>query len=265
MDGAHRSAIELAARRLQDAAEQGAPCAPIRDIVSGGADTAYAVQEINTSLALSRGRRLVGRKIGLTSPKVQAQLGVNEPDYGMLFDDMRIADGGVVAHRQVLQPRAEAEIAFVLKADLPSANVTVDQVRNAIAFACASIEIVGSRIANWDITLIDTIADNASSGAFVLGNEQRDIRDIDLAACTMRMRRGKEIVSTGDGAACMGNPLNAATWLARVMAERGRPLLAGDVIMSGALGPMVDAKPGDAFVAEIDGFRAVSVSFAKGA
>lgn len=255
-------AIESAAAMLREAEAGGAPCGPVRALL-GAADlmAAYAVQDINIRLSEERGRRVIGRKIGLTAKSVQRQLGVDQPDYGILFADMALCDGEAITARQVLQPKAEAEIAFILERDLLFPDATQADVMRAIAFALPAIEIVGSRITNWDISIVDTIADNASSGAFVLGSRPVLLRDIDLRLCGMVMTRRGEPVSVGAGAACLGNPLAAVTWLARKMANVGRPLLAGDVILSGALGPMVPAAPGDVIEARIEGVGTVVATF----
>lgn len=256
--------LETAARRLWDAAESGTPCAPIRDLLQDGdLDAAYAVQEINTRRGLEAGRRLVGRKIGLTSKAVQTQLGVDQPDYGMLFADMAIPEGQDIALSDILQPKVEAEIAFILGDDLDSDQLTIADVMNAVDYAVAAIEVVGSRVANWDIRILDTIADNASSGLYVLGSEPRALGDFDPRLCGMVMEKNGEPVSVGAGAACLGNPLTAALWLAKVMARVGRPLKAGETILSGALGPMCPAAPGDVFEARINGLGSVRASFGK--
>jgi len=257
------SSIEAAAARLLDAHERGRPCAPIRDLIKlDDLAGAYAVQERNTQHWLGRGRRLVGRKIGLTSTSVQKQLGVDQPDFGMLFADMAVCDGAPVAVNAVLQPKVEAEIAFVMERELEVEQPTVADLFAAIAYAVVAIEIVGSRVANWDIRLVDTVADNASSGLFVLGNTPYRLNGLDLGGCTMQMARGNAIVSTGNGYACLGHPLNAALWLARKMVEVGRPLQAGDVVLSGALGPMVSVSPGDIFEARVAGLGSVRAAFA---
>lgn len=238
------------------------PIAAIREqLAAGDVAAAYAIQELNTERWLAEGRRLVGRKIGLTSVAVQKQLGVDQPDFGMLFADMAVCDGEPVAPGRVLQAKVEAEIAFVLERDLTVEQATVADLMRSIAYATAAIEIVGSRIANWDIRLVDTVADNASSGLFVLGNTPYRLDGLDLRDCTMQMTRGDETVSTGVGHACLGHPLNAALWLARKMVEVGRPLQAGDIILSGALGPMVAAKSGEVFEAQIDGLGSVRAAF----
>lgn len=251
------------ARPLREAYDSGVPVAPIRDrIAPGDLASAYAVQELNTRHWLKAGRRLVGRKIGLTSTAVQQQLGVDQPDFGMLFADMAVADDEPVATGRVLQPKVEAEVAFVLDRDISVEQVTMADVLRAIGFAVAAIEIVGSRIANWDIRLVDTVADNASSGLYVLGNTPVSIRGVDLHGCAMQMSRGGAVVSTGVGHACLGHPLNAVLWLARKMVEVGRPLQAGDTVLSGALGPMVAVAPGDRFEASIAGLGSVRARFA---
>lgn len=255
--------IEQAAALLREAEESGRPCAPIRSLLAeGDLAMAYAVQDANVRLAQAAGRRIVGRKIGLTAKSVQRQLGVDQPDYGVLFADMAVADGEPVAVGRVLQPKAEAEVALVLDRDLPHPDTTVAEVLSATAYALPAIEIVGSRIAGWDIGILDTIADNASSGAFVLGATPRRLEGLDLRLCGMALFRRGEPVSIGAGAACLGHPLNAAAWLARTMAAGGRPLAAGDIVLTGALGPMVAVKPGDVLEARINGLGSVIASFA---
>lgn len=257
-------AIEKAALRLREAGETHNPCAPVRDLIDpGDVAGAYAVQELNTKYWLERGRKLVGRKIGLTAVAVQKQLGVDQPDFGLLFADMRASEDRAISIAETMQPKVEAEVALVLKAPLTRAQHTPADVAAATDYACAAIEIVGSRIANWDIKLADTIADNASSSHFVLGAHHVRLNDVDLAACAMSMTRRGETLSTGSGAACMGNPLNAAAWLADAMVKYGRPLQAGDVIMTGALGPMAAVEAGDTVEAKIEGLGTVRASFGR--
>lgn len=254
--------IDTLARRLRDAHESATPCGPVRtDLPERDLDAAYAVQETNTRHWVAQGRRPVGRKIGLTSAVVQTQLGVDQPDFGMLFADMAIPDGAEVPGAAVLQPRIEGEVSFVLGDDLDMELATAADVMRAIDYAVASIEIVGSRIADWDINIVDTIADNASSGLFVLGNAPRMLEDFDPRLCGMVVEHRGEPVSVGAGAACLGNPLNAVVWLAREMVARGRPLLAGDIVMSGALGPMVPVTPGEVYEVRINGLGSVRAAF----
>lgn len=258
-------AIRRAASALANAARNRAPIAPITPELGEGAgiDAAYAVQEEVTKAALAEGRRLVGRKIGLTSEAVQAQLGVDKPDYGMLFADMEYADGQTIPAGLLIQPKVEAEVAFVLGRDLRGEDVTASELIRAIDYALPAMEIVDSRIVDWKIGILDTIADNASSGVYVLGSRPVRLADFEPRLCGMVMERAGEPVSFGAGAACMGNPLIASLWLARRMAQVGRPLGAGDVILSGALGPMVAVRPGDAFRVAINGLGEVSARFAK--
>jgi 2-keto-4-pentenoate hydratase len=240
--------------------------APLRDGLepTDGAG-AYVVQDINTRHWVEGGRRIVGRKIGLTAKAVQAQLGVDQPDYGVLFDDMQIADGGVLDPARVIQPKAEAEIALVLAREVTTASATPEDIAAATDYAVAAIEIVDSRIADWKITFADTVADNGSSAFFVLGGERKKLDGLDLFTCGMALEVNDQIVSVGAGAACLGHPLNAAAWLARVMAANGTPLKAGDVLLTGALGPMVAITPGDHVKASIGGMGSVSFTYGKGA
>lgn len=266
MNAADRDAVAQIAATLWEAAHGGQLCAPVRDAVAAlGGDAlaaAYAVQRVNIERKIALGRRVVGRKIGLTSTAVQRQLGVDQPDFGTLLDDMAVADGEEIALSRTQQPKVEAEIALVLARDLPHERNTIADLIGACAYALPAIEIVGSRIANWDIRLVDTVADNASSGLFVLGNRPVKLDQFDVAGCGMVMERRGEQVSVGVGAACLGNPLHAALWLANTMVRVGTPLKAGDLVLTGALGPMVAVAPGDVFTAHIDGLGSVSATFA---
>ncbi len=253
--------VGAAARRLLAAHASRTPCAPVRELIDGP-DEAYAVQEIVTRSWLAAGRRPVGRKIGLTSQGVQDQLGVSSPDFGVLFSDMAVPDGGEVPAGSVLQPRAEAEVALVLERDLTHERHTVADLLRATAFALPAIEVVGSRIRDWDIALTDTVADNASCGMYALGNRPTRLTEVDLRLCGMVLERRGEQVSTGTGAACLGHPLNAALWLADALVRCGQPLRAGDTVLTGALGPMVRTAPGDVLEARIAGLGDVRVAFA---
>ncbi|CAB3806068.1 2-oxopent-4-enoate hydratase [Paraburkholderia ultramafica] len=243
------------------------PVAPVRDAIgalNGNVlDNAYRVQRINTERQIEAGARLVGCKIGLTSRAVQAQLGVDQPDFGMLFDHMAYGDGQEIPFALTQQPRVEAEIALVLEHDLTHERHTIADVIGATAYALPAIEVVGSRIANWDIRLADTVADNASSGLFVLGSRPVKLDGFDIVGCGMLMECGGDQVSVGAGVACLGNPLNAAVWLANTMARVGAPLRAGDIVLTGALGPMAAVRPGDVFSAQIEGLGAVRALFSN--
>lgn len=256
--------LQRLATSLRDAAQERQPIPPVREALAGmGVEGAYAVQDINTAYYMDAGRQLTGRKIGLTSKSVQQQLGVDAPDFGMLFADMELAPDEEVALGRVLQPKVEAEVAVVLERDLKHEQVTLSQLIAAIAYVLPAVEIVGSRIRDWDIRLLDTVADNASSGLYALGTQPKKLSEVDLRTCGMLMERKGGVVSLGVGAACLGHPLNAALWLARKMAEVGRPLHAGDVIMTGALGPMVTVAPGDVIDTTIAGLGVVRTAFAS--
>lgn len=253
--------VARAAGRLLHAADSGTPCKPIRDLIGDDAASAYAVQRAGIARRVKAGARIVGRKVGLTSPAVQAQLGVDQPDFGVLLDDMRHPDGGSVPVGGLLQPRIEAEVAFVLGADLADVHLNDAQVRAAVAKVVPALEIVDSRIAGWDITFADTVADNGSSALYVLGAVTKTLDEVEPVDVDMIMTRNGEVVSTGNGAACLGDPLHALVWLARTARDLGEPLRAGQVVLSGALGPMVTVTAGDTFEAQISGLGAVSVTF----
>lgn len=256
------SDIQKAAKALQMAQKIKIPCVPIRTFIGEiSQESAYAVQNIITQSRIKSGARIVGKKIGLTSVKVQQQLGVDQPDFGMLFDDMEIKNGGMLSISETMQPKAEAEIAFVLKKDLLSKNPSLTEIEEAIDYAVAAIEIVGSRIANWDIKISDTIADNASASHFVLGDVKRKLSEIDVIDCEMQLFQNNQLVSQGSGSACLGSPLIAVQWLAIKMVEMKSPLKSGDIILSGALGPMVNVVAEDALFATVEGLGGVGIYF----
>ena len=251
---------ELAAR-LRDAYANGV-VAPLRDGLDPvDAAGAYAVQAINTRFWNLQGRRIVGRKAGLTARAVQTQLGVDQPDFGVLFDDMAVADGGRLDPARAIQPKVEAEVAFVLGTDLPDPATTPEMVFAAVATVHAAIEIVDSRIADWKITFADTVADNGSSAFFVLARDGKPVAGLDLFSCGMVMEINGAIVSLGAGAAALGHPLNAAAWLAQTLARRGEPLKAGDILLTGALGPMVPLNSGDHVRAIVGGIGSASFTY----
>lgn len=256
--------VDEAAKRLEEAYATRTPCAPVRDLL--GEDdiaAAYAVQQRQTDHRITRGARVVGRKTGLTNKAVQRQLGVDRPDFGVLFDDMDVTAEPQVPSIRLLQPKAEAEIAFVLGADLTDGDLDVAQCRDAVDHAVAALEIVDSRVAAWDIRITDTVADNASSGLFVLGGRTVPLSEFEPVEATMQMYLDDELVSEGTGAACLGDPLIALSWLAHIARDYGQPLTAGQVVLSGALGPMRDAPPGSTVRAEISTLGEVVAEFSQ--
>lgn len=253
--------VETAAEQLRKA-YAGRPIAPLRDVLlPHDVDGAYDIQAINTRFWQASGRRIVGHKVGLTAKAVQTQLGVDQPDFGVLFEDMEIPDGGVLFSSKVIQPKAEAEVAIILSADLTGPSIGRADVEAAVGGVVAAIEIVDSRIADWQITFADTVADNGSSAFYVLGSNAKPLGGLDLWTCGMALEVNGEVSSLGAGVACLGHPLNAATWLARILSERGEPLRKGDVVLTGALGPMVEIKPGDVVKASIGGLGTVGFTY----
>lgn len=247
------------ASRLRSAYSGGA-IRTLREVITSQ-DQAYAIQEINTRLWIDEKRSLVGRKIGLTAPTVQQQLGVDEPDFGMLFDDMRVEDAGSVALARLIQPRIEAEIAFVMSDELSMPEPTTHDVIAATDYVVPALEIVDSRIRDWNINICDTIADNASSAYFVLGDQQTPLGDVDVEAVSMSLSRDGELVGKGRGSDCLGSPLNSVLWLARKLVSVRRPLAPGDIVLSGALGKMVSVAAPARFEANLSALGSVSVHF----
>ncbi|OZD66957.1 2-keto-4-pentenoate hydratase [Rhodococcus sp. 05-340-1] len=253
--------LEEAADRLGVAARTATPCAPIRDLIGrDDIDAAYRIQSRNVDALVASGRTVIGRKIGLTSPAVQAQLGVDQPDFGVLLDDFDVSGGEAVEFSRLLQPRIEAEIAFVLSRDITEA-ITPAEAPGYVEAVFASFEIVDSRIAGWDISLADTVADNASSGLYVLGDSVRRDDAPNLAEVTMTMTADGQQVSSGKGSDCLGSPWAALVWLANTSLRYESPLRAGEVVLSGALGPMVPVTPGATYTATISGIGQVATTF----
>ena len=222
---------------------------------------AYAVAELNQAAHRTAGHRKCGLKVGLTSAAVQKQLGVDQPDFGVLFDDMEYLDGAAVPVARLIQPKVEAEVAFIVGRDLEAERPCYGEFLRCLDHAVAALEIVDSAIADWKITLVDTVADNASSGLYVLGNQPFAVNALSLAELPMVLEKNGQQASTGIGAACLGHPLRAAYWLACTMAARGQGLRAGEVILSGALGPMVPVAAGDRVRATIGALGTVGCDF----
>jgi 2-keto-4-pentenoate hydratase len=261
--------IAAAVERLATAQATRVPCPAVRDLI--GTDdlpAAYAVQQGLVQARLGAGAAgsvtVVGRKIGATSKAVQDQLGVDQPDFGYLLSDMDVSDHEPISMATLVQPRVEAEVAFVLAADIAPAtedDITLALVRAAVEVALPALEIVDSRIEGWDIGFTDTVADNASSGLFVVGKDGRRLDDLEPRDVVMSLTINGEERSSGTGAACLGDPLEALRWLAVQAYRFGDPLRAGHLILSGALGPFVPFAPGDRAVASISGFAPLAVTF----
>jgi len=256
--------IAAAVARLSTALESRVPCAPVRDLI--GTDdlaAAYAVQQGLVEKRLAGGATVVGRKIGATSEAVQSQLGVDQPDFGYLLSDMDVSAMDPIPMRTLLQPRVEAEVAFLLAkdVDMDESSITVESLRDCVEVALPALEIVDSRIDRWDIGFTDTVADNASSGLYVVGSDGRALDGFSPVDVEMSLTINGEVRSSGTGAACLGDPLEALRWLAVQCTRFGDPLRAGQVVLSGALGPFVPFAAGDAVVATISGFAPLAVTF----
>jgi 2-oxopent-4-enoate/cis-2-oxohex-4-enoate hydratase len=254
--------IESCAGQLHEALRTRKAMEPLTGRYPGmRVEDAYRIQQSLVARRLQGGARVIGKKIGVTSRPVMDMLGVYEPDFGILLDDMPVADGGTVDTRMLIQPRVEGEIAFVLKRDLSGPGVRASDVLAAAEYVMPCFEIVDSRIRDWKIKIQDTVADNASCGLYVLGKNRVDPRGADLYSCGMVMQKGGEVIATGAGAAALGSPLNSVAWLANRFSELGDGLKAGEVVLSGALAAMFPAKAGDDFNLTIAGLGDCSVHF----
>jgi 2-keto-4-pentenoate hydratase len=222
---------------------------------------AYAIQTINYERRVTGGGRLLGRKVGLTSKPMQEMLGVHEPDFGVLMDDMFVEEGDDVDLSTLMQPRVEAEIAFLLDDELTGPGVTAANAARAVAGALPALEIIDSRIADWKIGLVDTVADNASCGRVVLGGRVTPLQRLDLRLVGMAITRNGELADTGAGAAVLGNPLRCVAWLANEIARFGDALRAGDVVLAGALHRAMPVADGDLVRAEFAHLGAVTTRF----
>lgn len=252
------------AERLWNARAVNQPISPLSvEYPSMTIEDAYQISKLLFSKRIQEpqvgGKRIqpVGRKIGLTSRAVQTQLGVNQPDFGYLTSDMVVETGGSIAPHQLIQGRVEGEVAFVLGRDLKGPGVTFENVIRATDHVLACIEVIDSRISDWKIKIQDTVADNASSAFLVLGTRPRLLTDLDLRIAGMTLRLNGEVESTGVGAACLEHPVNAVAWLANTLGILGEGLRAGDIVLSGAYGPVVPFKPGDQCEVEISGLGQV--------
>ncbi|GAB4075540.1 2-keto-4-pentenoate hydratase [Nostocoides australiense] len=250
-----------AAERLL-AAYDGGPIPPLTATYEGLAlDDAYAVQQLQISALLERGRTIKGHKVGLTSAAMQKLLGVSEPDYGHLLDDFFYLEHMPIPSSRFLQARIEPEVAFVLKKPLQGPGVTVSEAISAVDYVLPALEIVDSRIENWKIGLFDTIADNASSAAVVLGSTPTPLADVDLRLMGAVMHKNGQVAGTGAGGAVLGSPINSLVWLANTVGARGVVLDAGHVILPGAVCAMVPVAAGDTVTATFAGLGSVTARF----
>lgn len=224
-------------------------------------DDAYRIQLRMIRRRLDAGERVVGKKIGVTSKVVMEMLKVDQPDFGHLLSGMVVSEGEAIRCETLIAPRAESEVAFVLKRDLEGPGVTAADVLRATDCVMPCFEIVDSRIRDWKIAITDTVADNASCGVFVLGGTRRSPREIDLALAGMVLEKNGEVISTSTGASVQGSPVNAVAWLANTLGRLGIALKAGDVILSGSQSPLVPVKAGDALHCSVGGLGSASVRF----
>ena len=269
MDEVPEGVLAQLAAQLWAAQETRQACVPLTAQHRLSAANAYAIQAINRRLRCAHGliqkgpRRVVGHKVGLTSKAIQSWLKVSQPDYGYLLDEMWLGDRAEVSLKGslLLQPRVEGEIAFLIDRDLPCGNITAVDVMRATGAVLPCIEVIDSRIADWEITFEDTVADNASSGLFAVGGCPRRLSSVNVVSCGMTLRKNGQVVATGAGAACLGSPVNAVVWLANTLAALRTPIVAGDLVLSGALGPVTDVVPGDVVDLAISGLGSVQLGF----
>ncbi|MBK9476408.1 MAG: 2-keto-4-pentenoate hydratase [Tetrasphaera sp.] len=253
-----------AVQSLLTAYEDKNPIAPLTATYEGMTlEDAYAIQLAQIDAFRERGRTIKGHKVGLTSHAMQRLLGVNEPDYGHLLDDFFYLEHMPIPVHRFLQPRIEPEVAFVLKRPLKGPGVTAHEALAAIDFVLPALELVDSRIKDWKIGLFDTIADNASSGAVVLGSTPTKVNDVDLRLAGATFHRNGQVVGTGAGGAVLGSPLNSLVWLANTVGARGISLDAGHVVLPGSICAMVAVAPGDTFTATFAGLGSVTARFSK--
>jgi 2-keto-4-pentenoate hydratase len=257
--------IETLANKLDTAWRTNTPIPPITesDRITD-VNTAYAIQTHWTNMRLERGEKIVGRKIGLTSKAIQEQLGVDEPDYGTLWQSSfyPAKDGRVnIPASDFLQPRIEGEVAFLIGKSLREPNITPEQILSATEACAMGIEIVASRIADWKIKLADTIADNASYGGFTLGPWDQQLREADLGALVMTIDHNGTLAAEGLGSAALGHPATSTAWLANKLLEFGVSLEPGDIVISGGITKMLPVKAGDEFIFSLTGQPSVTVTF----
>jgi 2-oxopent-4-enoate/cis-2-oxohex-4-enoate hydratase len=255
--------IAAHAAQLHRALREGQPLDPLSERIPGlGIEDAYAISSDLLARRLADGERVVGKKIGATSAAVQRMLKVDQPDFGFLTDRMEVRNGGTLSLDGLIAPRAEGEIAFHLKHDLCGPGITHHEVIAATEAISVCFEIVDSRIRDWKIGITDTVADNASAAAFVLGSQRVSPKDLDLGTLGMVVEKNGELVASGAGAAALGSPINCVVWLANTLGRLGTPLKAGEVILSGALVPLIPVQRGDHMCVRVGALGSADVHFA---
>ena len=256
---------EVRERLAADLAQAERSRVPISPLTDGQPDIdvvdAYEIQLINIRQRVAEGARVIGHKVGLSSEAMQKMMNVDEPDYGHLLDEMQVFEGTPVRSDRYLYPRVEVEVGFILADDLPGAGCTEDDVLAATAAFAPAIELIDTRITNWQIKLCDTIADNASSAGWVLGEARVSPKDVDIKAIEAVLTNNGEVVAEGRSDAVLGNPVTAVAWLARKVESFGVRLRAGDIVLPGSCTRAIDAPPGSHFVAEFSGLGSVQLSF----
>ncbi|WHY02428.1 2-keto-4-pentenoate hydratase [Neobacillus sp. DY30] len=256
--------IQKAATALMEAEDEKKPISPFTSSTETiSVEDAYNIQLYQVRQKVEKGAVIVGKKIGLTSKAMQEMLNVTEPDYGHLLNNMMYGDGETISLDKFIQPRIEFEIAFVLKKDLKGPGVTMNDVIEATDYVVPALEIIDSRIKDWQIKFEDTVADNGSSAGAVIGNATAKLDKLDLAAVNMTVTRNGEFLDTAAGSAVMGHPARAVAWLANALGSYGISLYAGEVILSGALSKAIPIEDGDTFTAEFDHIGAVTATFKK--
>lgn len=240
--------------QLHQAWENASQIPPITDSVPKiTVEEAYQIQLKLMAKRIAEGEAVVGKKIGITAKVVMKMLGVDQPDFGHLMSGMEFQESQILPFNKFCQPKGEGEIAFLLKKDLTGPGITRDQIIEATECVMPAFEIVDSRIQDWNIKIQDTIADNASAGAFVIGSSRTSLKGLDLATCGMVLKKNGEIIGTGNGAATLDHPLNAVGWLANTLGSLGMSLKAGEIILSGSLSVMFPIQSGDSLEMEIEG------------
>lgn len=249
-------------RQIWEAEKEKKPIAPLTETYPEvTVEDAYAIQKQVQVLKLESGSRIIGHKIGLTSKAMQQSLGVPEPDFGSMYDDTLLQEGSLIDSQQFLQPKVEAELAFIMKHDLKGPGVHFHDVIRATEYIVPAFEIIDSRVRNWEIKIQDTVADNASYGALVLGSRGIIAGDLDLRTIGLVLEQNGEVIDTAAGAAVLGHPAAAVAWLCNKLAQFDEGLKAGDVVLSGSFTKAYVAKPGDVYIAQFGGIGTVQVGF----